>query len=181
MTPEMEKTIRNLTSKQFAAYTQSNAKPIKNYIDAGTVAVKEVVKLFAKIQQPIPYHVDKLACNITLHELGLYGTVTLFRTRYGQKMRYDSIADDGCFKKASVIIGRNESNKVYFETFRNINGQWHFGLSDAKRAFAIHENHQAFTAKEMQLVLDALTRMNYLAKDDSVFKGKYPTTANITL
>lgn len=181
MTPKMEKTIRNLGSKQFADYVQSNAKPIKNYIDAGTVAVKEAIKLFAKIQQPIPYHVDKLTCNITLHELGLYGTVTLFRTRYGQTMHYNSIENDACFKKASVIIGRNESNKVYFETFRNINGHWNFGLSDAKRALAIHESHQAFTAKEMQRVLDALTRINYLAKDNSVFNGKYPTNANITL
>lgn len=181
MTPEMEKTIRNLGSTEFAYYVESNAKPIRNYIDSGTFAVKETIKLFAKIQRPIPYHVDKLTCNITLHELGLYGTVTLFRTRYGQTMRYDSIADDACFKKASVIIGRKESNKVYFETFRNVNGQWRFSLGDAKRALAIHEDHQAFTAKEMQLVLDALTRMNYLTKDDSVFNGKYPTTANITL
>ena len=180
MKPETEKAIKNLGSKQFAAYVQSNSKPIKNLLDAGTVSVKEAVKLFAKIQRPIPYHVDKLTCTITLRELGLYGTVTLFRTRYGQTMRYDSIAEDACFKKASVTIGRSESNKVYFETFRNINGEWRFGLSDAKRAFAIHEDHQAFTAKEMQLVLDALTRMNHLAKDN-VFNGKYPTAASITL
>jgi hypothetical protein len=181
MKPETEKAIKNLGSKQFAAYVQSNSKPIKNLLDTGTVSVKEAIKLFAKIQRPIPYHVDKLTCTITLRELGLYGTVTLFRTRYGQTMRYDSIAEDACFKKASVTIGRSESNKVYFETFRNVNGEWRFGLSDAKRAFAIHEDHQAFTAKEMQLVLDALTRMNHLAKNDSIFNGKYPTAANITL
>lgn len=181
MTPEMEKTIQNLGSKQFARYAESNSKPIKNYIDAGTVAVKETIKLFEKIQQPIPYHTDKLTSCITLKELGLYGKVTLFRTRHGKTMHYNTINNDACFNKASVIIGRLESNKLYFETFYKTNGKWRFSLGDAKRAFTIHEDYQAFTAKEMQLVLDALTRITYITKDNSVFDGKYPTNANIIL
>lgn len=181
MSPDQIKVIRNMDSKHFLSYAYTESKPIINYINAGMVAVKTAEKLFAKINRPIAYHVDKLTCRIDLKELDLYGIITLYRTKYGKIMHYNDLVADSCFNRASVIIGRNESLKVYFQSFRKIKNEWKFGLQDAKRSLTIHENHQIFTAKEMQLVLDALTRINYIKTNKNIFDSKYPTVAHITL
>lgn len=179
LTEVEQKHINALKSYEFLDFLRDRESPVANYVAAGTQIVKNVERVFASFDLPMPYDTEYLTFTLQMPDDRLYGKVTLSRTKFGQKMRYDTLVEDACFKKASITVGHIGSLKSYFGMLRNRNGAWSTSLQDSKRLYRLDTEHKILTNKELVTVLKALYHLE--PSDKIQFNAKYPTDATITL